>query len=84
MSQNKNLARGYTRLALALVALAGGYVVFFVLFTDAFPRLLKWIEFLAPAAGLSGLWVIFMIPVAFLAFVFASGWIVAGFKDDIV
>jgi hypothetical protein len=82
MSETKNLARGYTRLALIAGALVAAYVTFFVLFTDAFPAFLKWIEFLAPAAGLSGLWVVFMIPVAFLATVCAGGWIIGGFKQD--
>jgi hypothetical protein len=82
MTETRNLARGYTRFALVVALLVAGYVTFFVLFTDAFPAFLKWIEFLAPAAGLSGLWVVFMIPVAFLAAVCAGGWIHAGFKAD--
>jgi hypothetical protein len=83
LTQKKNLRVGLTRLALTAAALVGGYVVFFVLFTDAFPAFLKWIEFLAPAAGLSGLWVVFMIPIAFLFTVCAGGWIIGGFKEDV-
>jgi hypothetical protein len=82
MIETKNLARGYTRLALVVALLLAGYVAFFVLFTEAFPTFLKWIEFLAPAAGLSGLWVVFVIPLAFLATVCAGGWVIGGFKQD--
>jgi hypothetical protein len=41
---------------------------------------LVWIEFLAPAAGLSGLWLVFASPVLFILAVFACGWISAGFQ----
>ena len=82
MSQSKPLASGWSRLGLTLGALAAFYVLAFVIFDDGIQAFLKWIEFLAPAAGLSGLWLVFMIPVFFLGAVFAGGWIHAGFKAD--
>jgi hypothetical protein len=82
MSQAKHLAGGWPRLALILGAVAVFYVLTFVIFDDSIQVFLKWIEFLAPAAGLSGLWLVFMTPVFFLGAVFVGGWIHAGFKAD--
>ena len=82
MNLSKLLAGGWSRLGLTLSALAAFYFLAFVIFDDGIQGFLKWIEFLAPAAGLSGLGLVFMVPVFFLMAVFAGGWIHAGFKQD--
>ena len=82
MSTSKSPIGGWTRLALTLGTLAAFYVLAFVIFDDGIQAFLKWIEFLAPAAGLSGLWLVFMVPVFFFMAIFAGRWIHAGFKAD--
>jgi len=60
------------------------YVLLFEILDGAIIAFLMWIEFLAPAAGLSGLWMVFSVPVLFFLAVFAAGWISAGFKGPAV
>lgn len=71
---------GWGRLAVVVGGALGAYLLLFVVLDDAVTGFLVWIEFLAPAAGLSGLWLVFAAPVLFILAIFACGWISEGFR----
>ncbi len=67
---------------MALLGLGGfGYYVVFVAGGNALRELLWRIEHITHVPGLSGLFLLFMSPLAFLAVCFAVDWVAAGFRE---
>jgi hypothetical protein len=80
MTSAPSPSSGWRRLTVAAVGLLAAYLLLFQILDEPISTFLVWIEFLAPAAGLSGLWMVFMIPVLFFFALAAGAWIHAGFK----
>lgn len=75
-----NLPNGLMRLCLALAVSGALYLAVFVLAKEPLQRFLKWLDFLSAAPGLSGLALLVVIPVVFLAALIIAQWVILGFK----
>ena len=76
----QTMPSGPSRLALALVGAATLYVLMVPLGGDAIQWLLWQIEHLTDIPGLSGLFLLMLSPLGFLAACFVVDWVAAGFQ----
>jgi|GEM_PF-1460629 hypothetical protein len=78
----KVLEGGWSRIGVVGVACAG---LFFLTFSgqhNVFRNMMHWVEFLSPMPGLSGLALLFLVPVFFLVAILVVSWVVLGFRGN--
>ena len=78
----KALEGGWSRTGVVGVACAGLFFLMFGVEHNIFRAMMHWVEFISPMPGLSGLALVFLVPVFFLAANLAVSWIVLGFKGN--
>jgi hypothetical protein len=76
----KFLEGGWSRVGIVGVACAGFFVLIFAGEHNIFRAMMHWLEFISPMPGLSGLALLFLVPVFFLVANVAVSWIVLGFR----
>jgi len=78
----KVLEGGWSRIGVVGVTCAGLFFLTFAGQHNMFQAMMHWVEFLSPMPGLSGLALLFLVPVFFLVATLAVSWIVLGFKGN--
>ena len=71
---------GWTRMLIVTACAATGYVVLALLWEEL-QSLLRWIDWLAPRPGLSGIALLALSPIAFMVLVAIAHWVNLGFKS---
>ena len=78
----KALDGGWPRIAVVVAACVGSALLLFGGEHNIFQAMMRWLEFISPMPGLSGLALLFLVPVFFLIANLAVSWIVLGFKGN--
>ena len=78
----KSLEGGWSRAGVVGLSCAGLFVLMFAGENNIFRAMMRWLEFISPMPGLSGLALLFLVPVFFLVANLAVSWIVLGFRGS--
>jgi hypothetical protein len=78
----KVLEGGWSRIGVVGVACAGLFFLTFGGQHNVFRNMMHWVEFLSPMPGLSGLALLFLVPVFFLVAILVVSWVVLGFRGN--
>jgi len=78
----KVLEGGWSRIGVVGVICAGLFFLAFGGEHNTFRAMMHWVEFISPMPGLSGLALLFLVPVFFLVATLVVSWIILGFKGN--